>query len=46
MTDAFLAHGVVMKPEEIHYYTSKSSAAIDKLGLKAKSSAAEVRTFS
>lgn len=46
MVDAFLSNGVVTKPEEINYYTSKSSAAVDKLGLKAKSSAVEVRTLS
>lgn len=42
MTDAFLSHGVVMKPEEIHYYAPKSDEAIEKLGLKARSSASEV----
>lgn len=42
LTDAFLSHGVVMKPEEIHNYASKSDEAMEKLGLKPRSSASEV----
>lgn len=42
MTDAFVTHGVVMKPEEIKYHAPKADAAIEKLGLKSASSAAEV----
>ena len=44
MTDAFVTHGVVMKPEEIKYHAPKADAAIEKLGLKSTSSAAEVGT--
>lgn len=42
LTDAFLHHGVVMKPEEIKYHAPKADAAIEKLGLHDASSAAEV----
>ena len=45
MTDAFVTHGVVMKPEEIKYHAPKADAAIEKLGLKSTSSAAEVGTL-
>ena len=44
MTDAFVTHGVVMKPEEIKYHAPKADVAIEKLGLKSTSSAAEVGT--
>ena len=46
MTDAFLTHGVVMKPEEIHYHAPKADAAIEKLGLHSASSASEVSVSS
>ena len=42
LTDAFLSHGVVMKAEEIHAYAPKPDEAMEKLGLKASSSASEV----
>ena len=45
MTDAFVTHGVVMKPEEIKYHAPKADAAIEKLGLKSTTSAAEVGTL-
>ena len=44
MTDAFVTHGVVMKPDEIKYHAPKADVAIEKLGLKSTSSAAEVGT--
>ncbi|KAL3130314.1 hypothetical protein ABBQ38_008146 [Trebouxia sp. C0009 RCD-2024] len=42
LTDAFLTHGVVMKPEEIKYHAAKADAAIEKLGLHTATSPAEV----
>ncbi|KAL0040653.1 hypothetical protein WJX79_000674 [Trebouxia sp. C0005] len=42
MTDAFVHHGVVMKPEEIKYHAPKADEAIEKLGLHDAPSAAEV----
>ena len=41
MTDAFLTHGVVMKPDEIKYHAPKADEAIEKLGLHSASSASE-----
>ena len=41
MTDAFLTHGVVMKPDEIKYHAPKADDAIEKLGLHSASSASE-----
>lgn len=42
LTDAFVKHGVVLKPDEIKYYAPKADAAIEKLGLHDASSASEV----
>ncbi len=45
MTDAFVHHGVVMKPDEIKYHAPKADAAIEKLGLHDAPSAAEVKAL-
>ena len=45
MTDAFVHHGVVMKPDEIKYHAPKADAAVEKLGLHDAPSAAEVRAL-
>lgn len=45
MTDAFVHHGVVMKPEEIKYHAPKADEAIEKLGLHDAPSAAEVKAL-
>lgn len=42
LTDAFLSHGVVMKPEQIQFHAAKADAAVQKLGLHTASGAAEV----